>query len=289
MSSFKSLNIDLSTLEFESCLGSGCYGGSVCLYRNRKDKRNRRIVVKSIPYNSPDYAYATVMKEHTILSQVNHPRIIRYFGFFQTGDAWNMITEFAERGNLAEFLSRRKHQAAFLAQRVVMAKYRDMAEALQYLHQRKVIHRDLKPENVLIDADNRLKLADFGIAKICTNVSLDEEMNMTIVGTPLFMAPEVASGKRYDYKSDVWPLGVIFYELCTLKHPFAERALDGDGDGSEGKTKFSPPQIDCGRHGYGRDMQTLSEMMIQVEPTKRWTLEKILKDERVIGLMEREM
>lgn len=287
--SFKFLNIDLSSLEFESCLGSGCYGGSVCLYRNRKDKRNRRIVVKSIPYSSPDYAYATVTKEHTILSQVNHPRIIRYFGYFQTDDAWNMITEFAERGNLAEFLHRRKLQGAFLTQRVVMAKYRDMAEALRYLHQRKVIHRDLKPENVLIDVDNRLKLADFGIAKICTNVSLDEEMNMTIVGTPLFMAPEVASGKRYDYKSDVWPLGVIFYELCMLEHPFAERFLEEESMAGEEKKKFSPPKIECARHGYSRDMQALCEMMIQVDPAKRWTLEAMLKDARVIGLIEREM
>lgn len=284
-----SFKIDLSSLEFDSFLGSGCYGGTVCLYRNQKDKRNRRIVVKSIPYNSPEYAYKTVMKEHTILSQINHPRILRYFGFFQTDDSWNMITEFAERGNLGDFLHRRKQQEAILSQRVVMAKFRDMAEALQYLHQRKVIHRDLKPENVLIDADNRLKLADFGIAKICTNISLDEEMNMTIVGTPLFMAPEVASGKQYDYKSDVWPLGVIFYELCMLEHPFAERFSGGVGGSPEAKKKFSAPQIDCGRHGYHREMQTLSEMMIQVDPKKRWTLEKILKDVRVTRLMEREM
>ncbi|XP_055628053.1 serine/threonine-protein kinase Nek7-like [Toxorhynchites rutilus septentrionalis] len=280
------ISVDLNSMEFETFLGAGCYGGTVRLYRNKKDKRNRRIVIKSIPYNSPDYAYKTVLKEHTILSQINHPRILRYFGFFQTSDSWNMITEFAERGNLADFLRRRKEQETFLPQRVVMVKFMDMAEALQYLHQRKVIHRDLKPENVLIDADNRLKLADFGIAKICTNICLEEEFNMTIVGTPLYMAPEIASGKNYDYKSDVWPLGIIFFELSTLEHPLVDGMLDIT---AEGKKKFIMPQIDCKTKGYREEMQKLCEMMIQVDPKKRWTLEKILKDNCVIRLMEREL
>lgn len=277
-------NVDLSSMEFDSYLGSGCYGGNVCVYRNKKETRNRRLVIKSIPYNSPDYAYKTVQKEHTILSQINHPRILRYFGFFQTKDGWNMITEYAERGNLADFIHRRHEQGASLAQRVVMAKFMDMAEALLYLHQRKVIHRDLKPENVLIDADNRLKLADFGIAKICTNVCLEEELNMTIVGTPLYMAPEVAMGKRYDYKSDIWPLGVIFYELCMLEHPFLERIV------ASGHTQtFAVPRIEWREKGYRGEMQTLCEMMVQADPKKRWMLENVLKDYRVVALMEREI
>ncbi|XP_062535125.1 serine/threonine-protein kinase Nek5-like [Armigeres subalbatus] len=279
-------NIDVVNLEFEAHLGSGCYGGHVCLFRNKKDKRSRRTVVKSIPYSSPDYAYQAVLKEHTILSQVNHPRILRYFGFFQTEDSWNMVTEFAERGNLAKFLERRSKHNEYLCQRSVMAKFGDIAEALQYLHQRKVIHRDLKPENVLIDADNRLKLADFGIAKIFTNTIPGEELNMTIVGTPLYMAPEVASGKAYDYKSDIWPLGIIFYELCMLEHPFMEKCVV---IGDDGKERFVTPRVDCVRRGYQDEIQTLCEMMFQVNPKKRWTLEKILKNDRIIRLMKREM
>ncbi|XP_053689709.1 serine/threonine-protein kinase Nek7-like [Sabethes cyaneus] len=278
------VNINLDNLQFERLLGHGCYGGSVALYCNAKDRRNRRLVIKSIPYNSPEYAYTTVLKEHTILSQISHPRILRYFGCFQTADAWNMVTEFAERGNLADFLRRRFTSKMFLSQRTVLVKFIDMAEALQYLHQRRVIHRDLKPENVLIGADNRLKLADFGIAKICVPSGGDDAMNMTIVGTPLYMAPEIASGKRYDFKSDIWPLGVIFYELCMLTHPFLEGEL-----GAESKLSFKPPKIDCGARGYRPEMQVLCDMMVQVNPKKRWTLEKLIKDGRVVALMEREV
>ncbi|XP_065093042.1 serine/threonine-protein kinase Nek5-like [Ochlerotatus camptorhynchus] len=279
-------NIDLESLEFEAHLGTGCYGGHVGLFRSKKDKRNRRLVLKSIPYNSPNYAYKAVLKEHTILSQINHPRILRYFGFFQTADSWNMVTEFAQRGNLAKFLQRRRECNEPLCQRSVMAKFVDMAEALQYLHHRKVIHRDLKPENVLIDADNRLKLADFGIAKIFTDLKPDDELNMTIVGTPLYMAPEVASGKPYDYKSDVWPLGIIFYELCMLEHPFEGRCLIVGGDGKE---RFVTPLVDCAGRGYQDEIQTLCVMMFQANPKKRWTLEKILKHDAVIRLIKRDM
>ncbi|XP_055601599.1 serine/threonine-protein kinase Nek5-like [Uranotaenia lowii] len=283
-------SIDLTSLQFVAHLGSGCYGGQVNLYRNKKDKRSRRIVVKSIPYSSPEYAYNTVLKEHTILSQISHPRILHYFGCFQTEDSWNMITEYAERGNLADFLHRRREDGNFLSQRVVMAKFWDLADGLKYLHQRRVIHRDLKPENVLIDADNRLKLADFGIAKICTDVNLEEELNMTIVGTPLYMAPEVATGKPYDFRSDIWPLGVIFYELCMLEHPYLERFDATAGQfSSEGKQKFSPPKIDWPRRGYRPEMQSLCDMMIQVDLKKRWTLEKMLKEQFVLRLLERKI
>uniref|UniRef100_A0A182P9X6 non-specific serine/threonine protein kinase n=1 Tax=Anopheles epiroticus TaxID=199890 RepID=A0A182P9X6_9DIPT len=228
-------------------------------------------------FGSPDYAYKAVLKEHTILSQLSHPRIVQYLGYFQTTSSWNIVLEFAERGNLASFLDRRSAEGAFLNQHTVMAKFSDIADGLVYLHQRNVIHRDLKPANVLICVDNRLKLADFGISKIMH----ENDLNRTIVGTPLYMAPEVARGKDYDYKSDVWALGIIFYELCMLQHPFVDGLLKGR------KQKFSVPQIDCQRLGYSTALQLLCDMMIQKDLTKRWTLENILTQFHVLVLMNR--
>lgn len=279
-------DIDLKSLEFQAHLDTGCYGGNVCLFRSKKDKRNRRLVVKSIPYNSPIYAYNAVLKEHTILSQISHPRILRYFGFFQTADSWNMVTEYAPRGNLAKFIERRRHCNEPVCERSVIAKFVDITEGLQYLHNRKVIHRDLKPENVLIDADNRLKLADFGIAKIFTCLQPEDMLNMTIVGTPMYMAPEVASGKPYDYKSDLWPLGIIIYELCMLKHPFEGQCLI---TGNDGKERFVTPLIDCAGRGYQEEIQLLCQLTLQANPKRRWTLEKILKNAVVVRLINRGM
>nr|XP_040224034.2 serine/threonine-protein kinase Nek7-like [Anopheles coluzzii] len=260
-----------SALNLCVVLAEGCFGSSVGLYRYH----DQLIVIKSIPFNSPDYAYTAVLKEHTILSQLCHPRIIQYRGYYQTTTSWNIVLEYAERGNLATFLERRLAEGAFLNQHAVMAKFGDIADGLVYLHQRNVIHRDLKPANVLICIDNRLKLADFGISKIMH----EDDLNRTIVGTPLYMAPEVARGKDYDYKSDVWALGIIFYELCMLEHPFVDRF------GKRRNQKFSVPQLDCKRLGYSSALQVLCDMMIQKDPTKRWTLESILTKFRILEIV----
>ncbi|XP_049291606.1 serine/threonine-protein kinase Nek2-like isoform X2 [Anopheles funestus] len=262
-----------TALHLHKILAEGCFGSSVGLYQYY----NQHIVIKSIPYNSPDYAYQAVLKEHHILSQIRHPRIIQYLGYFQTSDSWNIVLEFAERGSLAAFLERRSGERAFLNQHTVMVKFGDIADGLIYLHKRNVIHRDLKPANILICVDNRLKLADFGVSKIMH----DNDFNRTIIGTPLYMAPEVARGKDYDYKSDVWALGIIFYELCMLEHPFVNCFDKGR------KQKFRVPQIDWKRHGYFPSVQTLCDMMIQKDLTKRWTLENILKEFRIQQLMNR--
>uniref|UniRef100_A0A182JCE0 non-specific serine/threonine protein kinase n=1 Tax=Anopheles atroparvus TaxID=41427 RepID=A0A182JCE0_ANOAO len=264
---------DPSALQLQALLAEGCFGSSVALYRYF----DQFFVIKTIPYNSPDYAYQAVLKEHTVLSQLNHPRIIQYFGYFQTPTSWNIMLEFADRGNLATFLERRIRDGAFLNQHTIMAKFGDIADGLIYLHFRNVIHRDLKPANVLICVDNRLKLADFGMSKIMH----EDDLNRTIVGTPLYMAPEVARGRDYDYKSDVWALGIIFYELCMLEHPFMERLVQGL------KKKFRVPRVACEQHGLSPTMQMLCDMMIQVDPEKRWTLENILKQQAVQQLLNR--
>lgn len=278
-------NIDFSTLEFQASLASGCYGGDVSVYRNRQD--GRRFVVKSIPYKSPSYAFETVLKEHTVLSQINHPRICRYYGFYQTRDSWNIVTAYAEKGNLAQFLRRHAKQNVLLCQRMVMAKFADLADGLLYLHRRSIIHRDLKPENVLVGLDNRLLLADFGVSKICCDTgSVQDELDMTIVGTPIYMAPEVAAGKRYDYKSDIWPLGIIFYELCMLEHPFLPDMHVSMKDFRHFRDTYVPI-IDYRANGYSAEVQTLCDMMIQPNPAQRWSLSQILSDYAVRKLLAR--
>lgn len=87
-----------------------------------------------------------------------------------------------------------------------------------------MLHRDLKSQNVFLTANNTVKLGDFGISKVLENTN---DVAMTVQGTPYYMSPEVCQSKPYDYKSDVWALGCILYELATLKHAFTAENLLG--------------------------------------------------------------
>jgi len=92
-----------------------------------------------------------------------------------------------------------------------------LALGLQHIHNKKVLHRDLKTQNVFITKDNRVKIGDFGISKMLENTV---QLAGTSLGTPYYLSPEICLGQKYDYKSDLWMLGCVLYEMCTLRRPF---------------------------------------------------------------------
>jgi NIMA (never in mitosis gene a)-related kinase len=94
--------------------------------------------------------------------------------------------------------------------------------AIKHVHDRKIIHRDIKGQNVFITKNNMLKLGDFGIAKILNKTM---EKARTVVGTPYYLSPEIIESKPYSYKSDIWSMGVLLYEMCSLQPPFNANSL----------------------------------------------------------------
>lgn len=88
---------------------------------------------------------------------------------------------------------------------------------MKHCHDRKVLHRDLKSGNIFLTSNGIVKLGDFGIAKVLSNTV---EKAVTIVGTPYYLSPEIINNKPYSFKSDLWSLGVLLYEMCALKPPF---------------------------------------------------------------------
>ena len=106
----------------------------------------------------------------------------------------------------------------------VMDWFCQLTSAIDFCHSHRVLHRDLKPGNIFLTATNQVKLGDFGIARVLEN-TMDKAQ--TVAGTPYFMSPEVCENKPYGPESDMWALGCILYELCTLRHPFEASNLLG--------------------------------------------------------------
>ena len=96
--------------------------------------------------------------------------------------------------------------------------------ALEYIHRRKILHRDLKSQNIFLTKNNTIKLGDFGISTVLTSMV---DFALSVQGTPYYMSPEICQSKPYTYTSDVWSLGCILYELCTLQHAFSGENLLG--------------------------------------------------------------
>lgn len=132
--------------------------------------------------------------------------------------------------------------------------------ALEYVHGRKILHRDLKSQNIFLTANNTIKLGDFGISKVLESTC---DQALTVQGTPYYMSPEVCQSKPYTYTSDVWALGCILYELCTLKHAFSAENLLGL------VFKIVQDKQEPISNEYSADLRNLVSLMLNKDEKKR--------------------
>ncbi len=140
--------------------------------------------------------------------------------------------------------------------------------ALEYVHGRKILHRDLKSQNIFLTANNTIKLGDFGISKVLENTC---DQALTVQGTPYYMSPEICQSKPYTYTSDVWALGCILYELCTLKHAFSAENLLGL------VFKIVQDKQDPISNQYSADLRTLVSLLLNKDEKKRPQVIDILR------------
>lgn len=141
-----------------------------------------------------------------------------------------------------------------------------MIAALEYLHKAKVLHRDLKTSNIFITGAGRLKLGDFGIAKVLENSVQNAQ---TVVGTPYYMSPEICQNQPYSFKSDVWSLGCILYELCALRRAFeASNLLSLVSQITEKEVEPIPSL-------YSKELDLLIRSMLVKSPEGRASVESV--------------
>jgi len=172
--------------------------------------------VKEVDTSNMSRAQALeALEEINILGRVDSPYIVKYFDSFVDDQKINIIMEFCDHGDLHTYLA--KLNGKQLSENAVWKIFIQIVLAVHHLHSQNILHRDLKTLNIFLAKDNSIRIGDLGVAKI---LSAADTFVRSKVGTPYYLSPEVCEDRPYNNKSDIWSLGCVLYELCTLKHPF---------------------------------------------------------------------
>jgi predicted Ser/Thr protein kinase len=210
-------------------------GGMGAVYKARQPVLDRLVALKILPPQAaggPGFA-ERFNREARALARLNHPNIVAVHEFGQAGGSPFFIMEFVDGLTL-----RQLEHTARLSPDEALRIVPQICEALQYAHDEGIVHRDIKPENILIDKKGRVKIADFGIAKIiaCQPGRADLPVSLEfgsapppgptgVIGTPHYMAPEqVETPQKVDHRADIFSLGVVFYEMLTGQLPLGRFA-----------------------------------------------------------------
>jgi serine/threonine protein kinase len=195
-------------------------GGMGAVYKARQPALDRFVALKILaPRSGGDLDFAgRFTREARALAKLSHPNIVAVYDFGQTDSLSYFIMEFVDGPNL-----RQVEQAGRLSPREALEIIPQICTALQFAHDEGIVHRDIKPENVLLDKKGRVKIADFGLAKILGQVDFRLTGVRDVMGTPHYMAPEqVEKPQEVDHRADIYSLGVVFYEMLTGELPLGK-------------------------------------------------------------------
>jgi serine/threonine protein kinase len=221
-------------LEILALLGQGGMGA---VYQARQMKLDRLVAIKILPPEvARDSAFAErFLREARSLARVNHPNIVTVHDFGDVNGLYYFTMEYVDGQNLRDLL-----QAGPLSPAQVLSIIPPLCDALQYAHDEGLVHRDIKPENILLDRKGRVKIADFGLARLVglTPTYLTLTGSHEVMGTLLYMAPEqMKQAHTVDHRADIYSLGVVLYEMLTGELPLGrflpashKSAVDGRVD-----------------------------------------------------------
>lgn len=204
-------------------IGKGAMG---LVYKAIDPKINRLLAIKTIRFSDEfddDVIHEIkerFFREAEIAGQLSHPSIVTIYDVGEEGDLTYMVMEYLEGHDLEKFIRKRN----LLPFRRILEVGASVADALEYAHGANVIHRDIKPANIMLLKTGGIKVTDFGIAKA---ISSSRTKTGVILGTPNYMSPEQIMGQKIDHRSDIFSLGVLFFQLLTGETPFHGDNLSG--------------------------------------------------------------
>ncbi|XP_069006843.1 serine/threonine-protein kinase Nek1 isoform X2 [Embiotoca jacksoni] len=204
-------------------------------------------------------------KEVAVLANMSHPNIVQYKESFEEGGCLYIVMDYCEGGDLFKKINSQK--GLLFSEEQIMDWFVQICLALKHVHDRKILHRDIKSQNIFLTKDGTVQLGDFGIARVLNSTV---ELARTCIGTPYYLSPEICENKPYNNKSDIWALGCVLYEMCTLKHAF-----------EAGNMKNLVLKIIRGSYPpvsvhYSQDLRSLLAQLFKRNPRERPSVNSIL-------------
>ncbi|NXQ53847.1 NEK3 kinase, partial [Anthoscopus minutus] len=193
-------------------LGEGSFGRALLVHHRISDQK---YVMKEIRLPMSSSGVENSRKEAILLAKMKHASIVAFKESFEADGHLYIVMEYCDDGDLMQKI---KHQGGNLfPEDTILHWFVQMCLAVKHIHDKRVLHRDIKSKNVFLTQSGKVKLGDFGSARLLAHPM---SYACTYVGTPYYVPPEIWESLPYNNKSDIWSLGCILYELCTLKHPF---------------------------------------------------------------------
>ncbi|GLC41306.1 Serine/threonine-protein kinase Nek3 [Pleodorina starrii] len=241
-------------------LGTGTYGAAYLV--SLRANPAQQYVLKKVKVDGPDSSADSEVK---VLRSLSHPLVLSYVDHFMYKGHLCIVTEYCDAGDLYQLLRARK---AALSEPHLLDLFAQVLLAIQHVHSKNILHRDLKTQNIFLTSGGSIRLGDFGISRPL-NGTMD--LASTIIGTPYYMSPEVMSSMPYDFKSDMWSLGCVLYEMMSLKHAF---------DATDMSSLVM--KILRGEHlpipqGFSQELKDLVRQLLCKNPKMRPAPEQILK------------
>lgn len=231
-------------------------------------KSNNLVILKKIWLKSiNEQEKKEALREAEILKILEHPNIIKFRDFFIENDTLCIAMDYADGGDLWQKIY---SSETYISENQILDWFAQICLALKHIHDRKIIHRDIKSSNIFLTSMNIVKLGDFGISSFLGHTN---DFLKSFAGTYIYLSPEIIHQRPYNYKTDIWSLGVVLYELCALKPPFMvgnndKRALERKI--KEGKFRDLPPV-------YSEELKELVRSLLVLDVNKRPNINQILK------------
>jgi eukaryotic-like serine/threonine-protein kinase len=238
--------------------------GMASIFRAVDERTGQQVAIK-VPHpeiEADPVFYDRFRREQEIGEKLDHPCVMKVFPN-QDHSEFYMVMEWVDGRLLRQVLN---EQRKFPPERAVKIALQ-IASALEFIHAKGVVHRDLKPENIMVDADDHIKLIDFGIAANVGSRRLTFAKFSQTMGTPDYISPEQVKGKRGDGRSDIYALGVMLYEMLTGKVPFTGSNAFTIMNDRLLNNPVPPREIDP---GISPQLQEIIYRALERDPAKRY-------------------